>query len=70
MKYISRFYTILESRLNGQIPDEDTKTWIADVFLDKVYELEVKMMKIYLDGRLRKKPVNMLGCVERPIVLA
>jgi hypothetical protein len=47
---ISKLFVILNSKLDNKHPDEDIKKWITDIFLDKIYELEAKMIKIFNDS--------------------
>jgi hypothetical protein len=61
---ISKLFVILNSKLDNKHPDEDIKKWITDIFLDKIYELEAKMIKIFNDS-VKYPPRSTIGCVEK-----
>lgn len=43
---LKKMCEILESKISGKIPDEDTKNWIYDVFLGKTFEIDYKINKV------------------------
>lgn len=61
---ILKLFVILNSKLANKNPDEDIKKLITDVFLDKIYELEAKMIRIFNDT-VKYPPTSTIGCVER-----
>ena len=44
---IRKLHVLLQSKVQKEPIDEDTKTWIMDVYLDKVYELNKKLHLLY-----------------------
>lgn len=61
---IHKLFAILNSKLTNEISDEDVKKWIMDVFLDKIYELEAKMINIFNDT-IKRPPTSTVGCVAK-----
>jgi len=46
---INQLHTILVTKVEGKVPDGDIQEWIMDIYLDKMYELEAKLRKIFKD---------------------
>jgi hypothetical protein len=44
---LKQLHLILVSKIGISLPDDETKRWIMDVFLDKVYGTEAKIKKIF-----------------------
>jgi hypothetical protein len=55
--YINNLFSVLNGKIVNSLPDEDIAKWIMDVFIDKIYELEVKMTQIF-DDIIKRPPVN------------
>ncbi|MEX0911600.1 MAG: hypothetical protein WDZ43_05690, partial [Nitrosopumilaceae archaeon] len=43
---IKKLYSVLLSKAGDKIPDEEIQHWIMDVFMDKLYELDLKIIRI------------------------
>lgn len=46
---LKKMCEILESKVSERVPDEETKNWIFDVFLDKAFEIDLKTSKILVE---------------------
>lgn len=54
LDYLRKAYSILISRAGDrlELPDSETRRWIMDVFVDKIYEIETKVIKLFDETNL------------------
>jgi hypothetical protein len=62
---IRKLQVLLQSKVQKEPIDEDTKTWIMDVYLDKVYELNKKLHLLFRKIDTPKTKVELDNALQR-----